>query len=214
MPRWCSSSIIAPTWTMCWSRSSEKLGAELRGRRMGARVGAAELDPRHGRLFRAPRQLQPLYRKAGALRAHGHHLGGGAGRVPRGRPYATARCARAQAGLACYMASGFDPNGPRDIVFVLVGLNYDRCSRTASSRRQPLRPRGAPALCVQPHGAVRLAAQPVAQAARRLAPLRLRLRQLRSAVLAQGLMSLSAVSTFARYPSSKGSARSSGWGSI
>lgn len=29
-------------------------------------------------------------------------------------------------GLLSYMVSGFDPNGPRDIVFVPVGLNYDR----------------------------------------------------------------------------------------
>ena len=35
-----------------------ELGAQLRGGRVGAGVGAAEPDPRHGRLFRAPRQLQ------------------------------------------------------------------------------------------------------------------------------------------------------------
>jgi len=29
-------------------------------------------------------------------------------------------------GLLSYMVSGFDPNGPRDIVFVPVGINYDR----------------------------------------------------------------------------------------
>jgi glycerol-3-phosphate O-acyltransferase len=29
-------------------------------------------------------------------------------------------------GLLSYMAAGFDPNGPRDVVFVPVGINYDR----------------------------------------------------------------------------------------
>ncbi|MBZ0215673.1 MAG: 1-acyl-sn-glycerol-3-phosphate acyltransferase, partial [Fimbriimonadaceae bacterium] len=29
-------------------------------------------------------------------------------------------------GLLSYMVSGFDPEGPRDIVFIPVGLNYDR----------------------------------------------------------------------------------------
>jgi glycerol-3-phosphate O-acyltransferase len=29
-------------------------------------------------------------------------------------------------GLLGYMVTGFDPNGPRDIVFVPVGINYDR----------------------------------------------------------------------------------------
>ena len=78
-----------------------ELGAQLRGGRMGARVGAAEPDPRHGRLFRAPRQLQrALSQGAGALRAHGDHVGGGAGRVPRGRTHARRRAASAQAGAA------------------------------------------------------------------------------------------------------------------
>jgi glycerol-3-phosphate O-acyltransferase len=29
-------------------------------------------------------------------------------------------------GLLSYMVSGFDPNGPRDVVFIPVGINYDR----------------------------------------------------------------------------------------
>src|SRR4029078_7687956 len=49
-------------------------------------------------------------------------------------------------GLLSYMVSGFDPNGPRDIVFVPVGLNYDRVLEdrvltAAASTRAGERPR-------------------------------------------------------------------------
>jgi glycerol-3-phosphate O-acyltransferase len=49
-------------------------------------------------------------------------------------------------GLLSYMVSGFDPAGPRDIVFVPVGLNYDRVLEdrvltAAASTPQGARPR-------------------------------------------------------------------------
>jgi glycerol-3-phosphate O-acyltransferase len=49
-------------------------------------------------------------------------------------------------GLLSYMVSGFDPKGPRDIVFVPVGLNYDRVLEdrvltAAASTPQGERPR-------------------------------------------------------------------------
>ena len=142
-----------------------ELGAELRGRRMGARVGAAEPDPRHGRLLRAPRQLQrALSQNSGALRAHGHHLGRCPGRVPRRRPHPRRLAAPAQA---------------RPAQLHGVGLRSQRPARhRVRARRHQLRPRAggprahgrrvdsqgrAPALRVQPAGALRLAREePVA----------------------------------------------------
>ena len=128
-----------------------ELGAELRGGRMGARVGAAEPDPRHGRLFRAPRQLQrALSQGAGALRAHGDRVRRGAGGVPRGRAHARRRAAPAQARAAQLHGVGLrSRTAPRDIVFVPVGINYDRVledrvltaaavdARRASARASP-----------------------------------------------------------------------------
>ena len=113
-----------------------ELGAELRGGRMGARVGAAGPDPRHGRLFRAPRQLQSaLSQGAGALRAHGDHLRRGAGRVPGGRAHARRRAAAAEAGAAQLHG---------------VGLRSQRPARhRVRAGRPQLRPRaGGP----RPHG--------------------------------------------------------------
>ena len=191
-----------------------ELGAELRRGRVGARVGAAEPDPRHGRLFRAPRQLEcALSQGAGALRAHGHHVGGGAGRVPRGRPHARWLAAPAQAGALELHGVGLRPQwSPRHRV---------------RARRPQLRPRAggprphgsschaqgrAPAFCLQSAGAVGVArAQPVAadQGADGTAsamPASASAGRSRS-----GTMSPSAASTSARCPSSRDSAKSSGW---
>ena len=104
-----------------------ELGAQLRGGRMGAGVDAAEPDQRHGRLLRAPRQLQPaLPQGAGALRPHGDGLGRGQAVFPEGGLTRDGALRPPKLGILSYMASGFDPQGPRDVVFVPVGLNYDR----------------------------------------------------------------------------------------
>ena len=53
-------------------------------------------------------------------------------------------------GLLSYMVSGFDPNGPRDIVFVPVGLNYDRVLEDRVPHGGGRHAQGrAPALCLQ-----------------------------------------------------------------
>ena len=89
-----------------------ELGAQLRGGRVGAGVGAAEPDPRHGRLFRAPRQLQrALPQGAGPLRAPGDRLGRRAGGVSRRRPDARRRAAPAQARTAQLHGVGLRPAG-------------------------------------------------------------------------------------------------------
>ena len=80
-------------------------------------------------------------------------------------------------GLLDYMLSDFDPGGPRDIVVVPVGINYDRVleDRTLLLDLDPAAPRrhavgGTPGLPV---------AQLRAAGARPVVPLRLRLRRLR-----------------------------------
>ena len=60
-------------------------------------------------------------------------------------------------GLLSYMVSAFDPKGPRDAVFVPVGINYDRVieDRVQVAAADDAGGREA-ALQVQPEGAVRL----------------------------------------------------------
>ena len=63
------------------------VGAELRGGRVGAGLGAARPDPLDGRLFHQPRFPRgALSQGAGALRAHGDVGGRDAGDLPRRRP--------------------------------------------------------------------------------------------------------------------------------
>ena len=113
------------------------------------------------------------------------------------------------------MVSGFDPNGPRDIVFVPVGINYDRVLEDRVLTAAAVHAQGrAPALRVQSAGALGVDRQePVAAGQGQLAPLRLCLRQLRPAACRCAATSPSAASTSAPCPSSSGSPRSSGWGS-
>ncbi len=45
---------------------------------------------------------------------------------PEGKLSRNGKLGRARLGLLGYMTKGFDPDGPRDIVFIPVGINYDR----------------------------------------------------------------------------------------
>ena len=106
---------------------------------------------------------------------------------PEGGPLARRTAAAApKLGILDYMLRSFDPAGDRDIVFVPVGINYDRAfeDRSFLPRARPAAARATGA--VEPardHAALRRA-QPLAHGAQPLAPLRLRLRQLRLAGLA------------------------------
>ena len=69
----------------------------------------------------------PLYRKVLARYVHMAVAGGLAQAVfPEGGLTRDGRLQPAKLGLIGYMVAGFDANGPRDAVFVPVGINYDR----------------------------------------------------------------------------------------
>ena len=70
---------------------------------------------------------EPLYRKVLARYVHMAVSGGLAQAVfPEGGLTRDGRLQPPKLGLIGYMVSGFDANGPRDAVFVPVGINYDR----------------------------------------------------------------------------------------
>ena len=69
----------------------------------------------------------PLYRKVLARYVHMATASGVTQAVfPEGGLTRDGRLRPPKLGLLSYMVSGFDPNGARDIVFVPVGINYDR----------------------------------------------------------------------------------------
>ena len=69
----------------------------------------------------------PLYRKVLARYVHMATASGVAQAVfPEGGLTRDGALRPPKLGILSYMVSGFDPHGPRDIVFVPVGLNYDR----------------------------------------------------------------------------------------
>jgi glycerol-3-phosphate O-acyltransferase len=69
----------------------------------------------------------PLYRKVLARYVHLATASGVAQAVfPEGGLTRDGKLRPPKLGLLSYMVSGFDPNGARDIVFVPVGINYDR----------------------------------------------------------------------------------------
>jgi glycerol-3-phosphate O-acyltransferase len=69
----------------------------------------------------------PLYRKVLARYVHMATASGVAQAVfPEGGLTRDGALRPPKLGILSYMVSGFDPQGPRDIVFVPVGLNYDR----------------------------------------------------------------------------------------
>ena len=69
----------------------------------------------------------PLYRKVLARYVHMATASGVAQALfPEGGLTRDGALRPPKLGILSYMASGFDPQGPRDVVFVPVGLNYDR----------------------------------------------------------------------------------------
>jgi glycerol-3-phosphate O-acyltransferase len=70
---------------------------------------------------------EPLYRKVLARYVHLAVAGGLAQAMfPEGGLTRDGKLRPPKLGLLSYMVSGFDPKGPRDAVFVPVGINYDR----------------------------------------------------------------------------------------
>ncbi len=70
---------------------------------------------------------EPLYRRVLSRYVHMAVAGGLAQAMfPEGGLTRDGRLRPAKLGLLSYMVSGFDPKGPRDVVFVPVGINYDR----------------------------------------------------------------------------------------
>jgi glycerol-3-phosphate O-acyltransferase len=70
---------------------------------------------------------EPLYRKVLARYVHLAVAGGLAQAMfPEGGLTRDGKLRPAKLGLLSYMVSAFDPKGPRDAVFVPVGINYDR----------------------------------------------------------------------------------------
>ena len=68
-----------------------------------------------------------LYRRVLARYVHAATAGGVVQAVyPEGRLSRDGRMREAKLGLISYMVSAFDPDGGRDLVFVPVGINYDR----------------------------------------------------------------------------------------
>jgi len=70
---------------------------------------------------------EPLYRKVLSRYVHLAVAGGLAQAMfPEGGLTRDGKLRPPKLGLLSYMVSGFDPKGPRDAVFVPVGINYDR----------------------------------------------------------------------------------------
>src|SRR5215204_4262949 len=70
---------------------------------------------------------EPLYRKVLSRYVHLAVAGGlTQAMFPEGGLTRDGRLRPPKLGLLAYMVSGFDPKGPRDAVFVPVGINYDR----------------------------------------------------------------------------------------
>ena len=132
-----------------------ELGAELRGGRVGPRVGAAGAHPRHGRLFRAPRQLQcALSQSIGALRAHGDRVRRHAGGVPRRRAHARREAAAAEAGAAQLHGLGLRPQRrPRHRLRARRHQLRPRAGGSRAHRRRLHAGRRASALRLQSAGA-------------------------------------------------------------
>src|SRR5712691_4625014 len=89
--------------------------------------GLRELIRSMGAYFIRRNSRDALYRK---VLARYVHMATSAGVVqavfPEGGLSRDGRLRPPKLGLLSYMVSGFDPHGPRDVMFVPVGLNYDR----------------------------------------------------------------------------------------
>ena len=168
--------------------AGDVVGAELCGGRMGAGLGAAQSDPLDGRLFHPPRFRRALYRKVLARYVHMATAAGVTQAVfPEGGLSRDGKLRPPKLGLLSYMVSGFDPLGPRDVVFIPVArqlrpraggphadpvANVSRArSRCSASTRRPWRA---------------ISSATSGWHARRVASLRLYLRQFRRAGVAAG----------------------------
>jgi glycerol-3-phosphate O-acyltransferase len=84
-----------------------------------------------------------LYRKVLARYVHMATASGVAQAVfPEGGLSRDGKLRPPKLGILSYMVSGFDPRGPRDIVFVPVGLNYDRVLEDRLQVRAAATPQG------------------------------------------------------------------------
>ena len=130
---------------------------------------------------------EPLYRKVLSRYVHLAIAGGlTQAMFPEGGLTRDGKLRPPKLGLLSYMVSSFDPKGPRDAVFVPVGINYDRVIEDRVQVAALTTPEGEkPRFKFSPEGAVRLSgAQRLAAPARQALSLWLCLRQLRQADLA------------------------------
>jgi glycerol-3-phosphate O-acyltransferase len=89
--------------------------------------GLRELIRSMGAYFIRRNSRDALYRKVLARYVHMATAAGVVQAVfPEGGLSRDGRLRPPKLGLLSYMVSGFDPHGPRDVMFVPVGLNYDR----------------------------------------------------------------------------------------
>jgi glycerol-3-phosphate O-acyltransferase len=89
--------------------------------------GLRELIRSMGAYFIRRDSRDALYRKVLARYVHMATAAGVVQAVfPEGGLSRDGRLRPPKLGLLSYMVSGFDPQGPRDVMFVPVGLNYDR----------------------------------------------------------------------------------------
>ena len=115
-------------------------------------------------------------------------------------------------GLLSYMVAGFDPHGPRDVVFIPVGINYDRVLEdrmlTSVANAEP----GEEAGVRLQRGDLRAPFLPPSLDghARRVVSLRLYLRELRRAGVAAKICRAQGRSIFARSRRSRATPRSNG----
>jgi glycerol-3-phosphate O-acyltransferase len=86
---------------------------------------------------------EPLYRKVLSRYVHLAVAGGLAQAMfPEGGLTRDGKLRPPKLGLLSYMVSGFDPKGPRDAVFVPVGINYDRVLEDRCAARRADHPEG------------------------------------------------------------------------
>ncbi|MEM9098327.1 MAG: 1-acyl-sn-glycerol-3-phosphate acyltransferase [Pseudomonadota bacterium] len=93
-----------------------------------------------GAYFIRRKSRSPLYRKVLARYVHMATEGGVTQAVfPEGGLSRDGLLQPPKLGLLSYIVQGFDPEGPRDVVFVPVGLNYDRVTedRVLLAARDP-----------------------------------------------------------------------------
>jgi glycerol-3-phosphate O-acyltransferase len=109
----------------CWWPSGGRAPRYLMRSASGARW-PLDADPQHGRIFRAPRFRRPLIGRAQRYVQMATEAGLTQAVFPEGGLSVDGCVRKPKLGLLDYMVRGFDPSGPRDVVFVPVGINYDR----------------------------------------------------------------------------------------